>query len=72
MSLRLEGDTQSVPKQHELNLSLENERRVEKISRGSRMWAGEQQQMLKEGMHADLLLFTCKGRTHFTHMCLMK
>lgn len=36
------------------------------------MWAGEQQQMLKEGMHADLLLFTYKGKTHFTHMCLMK
>ena len=58
MSLRLEGDTQSVPKQHELNLSLENERRVEKISRGSRMWAGEQQQMLKEGTHAVSLIIS--------------
>lgn len=57
MSLRLEGDTQSVPKQHELNLSLENERRVEKISRGSRMWA-EQQQMLKEGTHAVSLIIS--------------
>ena len=58
MRLSLEGDTQSVPKQHELNLSLENERRVEKISRGSRMWAGEQQQMLKEGTHAVSLIIS--------------
>ena len=57
MSLRLEGDTQSDPKQHELNLSLENERRVEKISRGSRMWA-EQQQMQKEGTHAVSLIIS--------------
>ena len=61
MSLSLEGDTQSVPKQHEFrekNLFLENERRVEKISRGSRMWAGEQQQMLKEGTHAVILIIS--------------
>ena len=59
MSLRMEGDTQfhNNMRKREKPI-LENERRVEKISRGSRMWAGEQQQMLKEGTHAVSLIIS--------------
>ena len=58
MSLRMEGDTQFHNNMRKREKpALENERRVEKISRGSRMWA-EQQQMLKEGTHAVILIIS--------------
>lgn len=61
MSLSLRGQREiytvssKIARVTEENLSLENERRVEKICRGSRVWAREQQQMLKEGTHAASL-----------------